>query len=126
MKTLFSLASLSMAVGVACGAFGAHGLRGTIPDSDLLIWEKSVFYQLVHSLAILITINAAGTYLSERAARQISKLLLVGIVIFSGTLYGLVLTNVRWLGAITPLGGTSFICAWLILAAHSLKRSPGQ
>lgn len=126
MKTLFFFASLSMAVGVACGAFGAHGLRGTIPDSDLLIWEKSVFYQLIHSLAVLITVSAAVSYISERTARQVATLLLIGVIIFSGTLYALVLTNVRWLGAITPLGGTSFICAWLILAAHALKRSPGR
>ena len=126
MKTLFSLASLSMAIGVACGAFGAHGLRGSVPDSDLLIWEKAVFYQLIHSLAVLITVGAAGTYLSETTARRVAVLLLVGVAIFSGTLYALVLTNTRWLGAITPLGGTSFICAWLMLAASSIKRTGPQ
>ena len=114
MKKLFSLAALSMGIGVACGAFGAHGLRGTIPDSDLLIWEKSVFYQLIHSLAVFITIGAAERYISETSARRISTLFLVGVAIFSGTLYGLVLTNVRWLGAITP---------WLLLAAQSMKMS---
>lgn len=115
-----------MAIGVACGAFGAHGLRGSIPDSDLLIWEKAVFYQLIHSLAVLITVGAAGTYLNEKTARRIAILLLIGVAIFSGTLYGLVLTNTRWLGAITPLGGASFICAWLILAASSVKKTIRQ
>lgn len=126
MKTLFSLASLSMAIGVACGAFGAHGLRGTIPDLDLQIWEKGVFYQLVHSLAALIIIGTAGSNVCANTARRAAILFLLGVAIFSGTLYALVLTNLRWLGAITPLGGTSFICAWLMLAARSRKMPVGQ
>lgn len=121
MKHLFSLSALSMAIGVACGAFGAHGLRDTVSASDLNIWEKAVFYQLIHSLSALIVINSPS-FITEKAARRISLLFLGGTVIFSGSLYLLVLTNTRWLGAITPIGGASFILAWVMLALSGLKK----
>ena len=119
---LYSLAALSMAIGVGCGAFGAHGLRDAIPASDLQIWEKAVFYQLIHSLATLVLLITPHTVCDERRVSLCAKLFLVGTFIFSGTLYALVLTNTRWLGAITPLGGTCFILGWLLLAAGAYRR----
>jgi uncharacterized membrane protein YgdD (TMEM256/DUF423 family) len=114
--TLYALAALSMAVGVGCGAFGAHGLRDVISPTDLQIWEKAVFYQLVHGLAALVIVVTPATLLSEQKAARSAKLFLIGTLFFSGSLYTLVLTNLRWMGAITPIGGVCFIVAWLLLA----------
>lgn len=121
-QLLYSLAALSMAIGVGCGAFGAHGLRDAIPASDLQIWEKSVFYQLIHSLAALVLLVTPHTLCDERRSSQCAGLFLVGTLIFSGTLYALVLTNTRWLGAITPIGGTCFIGSWILLAVGASRR----
>lgn len=117
----FSLAALSLAFGVACGAFGAHGLRTIVPPSDLLIWEKAVFYQLIHSLGALVTLLASPGRIPESRARTIAAIFLGGIVVFSGSLYVLVLMNQRWLGMITPLGGSAFIFGWLLLAMSSRR-----
>ena len=112
----FAIASLFMGIGVACGAFGAHALRGTIPDTDLAIWEKAVLYHLVHSLAALLLLVTPATILEEPRALRFSQLLLIGTLIFSGSLYALVLTNARWLGAITPIGGVCFIATWILVS----------
>lgn len=121
LKTLPRLASLSLFIGVACGAFGAHGLRGVVPDSDLAIWEKAVFYHLFHALAALGLILFESPIISSEKAHKVALALLVSVVIFSGSLYLLVLTDTRWLGAITPLGGLGFMGSWLYLA---LKAKP--
>ena len=123
MSSLYSLAALSMAVGVACGAFGAHGLRDVVPPNDLLIWEKAVFYQLIHGIATIAVLITPITLLAPKRATLVASLFLVGTLIFSGSLYALVLTNIRWLGAITPLGGSSYIAAWCLLASGALKAS---
>lgn len=121
MKTAQASAAALMALGVACGAFGAHALRDSIPPQDLLIWEKAVLYQLVHALAALCIASLPALAISDRARATVTWLLLISIVIFSGTLYVLVLANMRWLGMITPLGGSGFIAAWLLLAYQLLK-----
>jgi uncharacterized membrane protein YgdD (TMEM256/DUF423 family) len=115
MRTLQTLASLALAVGVACGAFGAHGLKSIIPASDLLIWEKGVLYQLIHALGALILLVADTNGPSQKTRIRIARLLLISCLIFSGSLYLLVLTNQRWLGAITPIGGVGFIVSWIWL-----------
>ena len=99
------------------GAFGAHGLRGRLDAYAMGIYEKAVFYQFVHALGILIVplIARAGA-LTESATTWICGLLLAGILIFSGSLYLLALSGVRTFGAITPIGGLSFIAAWFLLA----------
>jgi uncharacterized membrane protein YgdD (TMEM256/DUF423 family) len=124
MKTAQVTAAFLMALGVASGAFGAHALRDSVPVPDLLIWEKAVLYQLIHALAALCVASSSGLLMSARARLAITWMLLVSIVIFSGTLYVLVLANMRWLGMITPLGGSGFIAAWLLLAFQLLKAPP--
>ena len=121
MSRLYPLAALSMAVGVACGAFGAHGLRDVVPPNDLLIWEKAVFYQLIHGIATIVVLVTPSALLAPKRVNLVATLFLIGTLIFSGSLYTLVLTNMRWLGAITPLGGSSYIAAWIILALGTLK-----
>jgi uncharacterized membrane protein YgdD (TMEM256/DUF423 family) len=107
------VACISMALAVGCGAFGAHALRDTLTEKDLAIWHTAVLYQMVHSLAALI----ATTF--EREGKQTTRLatlFLLSTTVFSGSLYLLVLLNQRWMGAITPLGGTGFIISWLLFA----------
>lgn len=120
-QKLFALAALSMALGVACGAFGAHALRGSIPDTDLDIWEKAVFYHLIHGLAALVILAAPPTLVAEQIASRTAQIFLFGTVVFCGSLYALVLTNTRWLGAITPIGGVCFILSWTVLGWAVLK-----
>jgi len=108
---------------VILGAFGAHGLRGRLDAYAMGIYEKAVIYQFIHALGILIVplFTRTGT-LSETATAWVCGLLLAGILIFSGSLYILALTGIRAFGAITPIGGLSFIAAWFLLAFRLLRR----
>jgi uncharacterized membrane protein YgdD (TMEM256/DUF423 family) len=106
-------------IGVIAGAFGAHGLEGKIDSRGLEVWETAAKYQMYHAPALLavgillltgrggMTINLAGCFF------------LLGVLIFSGTLYALALTGIRWLGAITPIGGLALIAGWFLLAFGS-------
>ena len=110
-------AALALALAVGLGAFGAHGLRGRLDDYSIGIYEKAVFYHFVHALGLLaVSILARVVPLSPSAASTSSWLLAGGIVFFSGSLYLLAITGVRWLGAVTPIGGVMFIAGWLVLA----------
>jgi len=115
--------AILLCLAVILGAFGAHGLRGRLDAYSMGIYEKAVFYQFIHALGVLIVplFTRAGV-LAQSSTAWICALLLAGIVIFSGSLYILALTGVRMLGAITPIGGLSFIAAWLLLAYHLLRR----
>ena len=110
---LFRIAAVLCFLAVALGAFGAHGLRSTLETHGMLeVWNKAVFYHFIHAIALLV-LALYGTI-----NRGACLLLLVGIFLFSGSLYLLALTNLRWLGAITPLGGLCFLAGWgwLVLA----------
>ncbi len=110
---LFRIAAGLCFLAVALGAFGAHGLKGLLQANGTAeIWEKAVLYHLAHAVALLALALHAHTN------RGACYLLLAGIAIFSGSLYLLALTNVRWLGAITPIGGLCFLAgwAWLLIA----------
>jgi uncharacterized membrane protein YgdD (TMEM256/DUF423 family) len=112
---LVRLGAFAMAFGVALGAFGAHGLKSRLTPDLLAIYETGVRYHLVHGLALFVTAWLAGED-KGRAARLAGLLFVVGILLFSGSLYLLALTGVRALGAVTPLGGVAWIAAWTILA----------
>ncbi len=105
-------------VGVALGAFGAHALEGKVKPEDLPIWETAVRYQMYHALALIaVGIMQQLPTLSQSAHLALSAMLFsAGIALFSGSLYLLVLTDRRWLGAITPLGGLLMLAGWLTLA----------
>lgn len=122
MRAIQITATLCMAAGIVCGAFGAHALRDIVPQRELLIWEKGVFYQLIHALAALLITSATGLQISDRVRRAIGWLFLGSLAIFSGTLYALVLSGMHWLGAITPVGGAGFILGWLLLAYQLVKQ----
>jgi len=112
------LAALLGLLAVALGAFGAHGLKDLLArNATAAIWEKAVFYHFIHSVMLFVLAERkplpAGPWFS----------FLAGIVIFSGSLYLLAVTNARWLGAITPLGGVSLLAGWLWLAVAAGKRA---
>ena len=106
-----------LALAVILGAFGAHGLRDRLDAYSMGVYEKAVFYQFIHAMGILVVsiLPRTGTF-PESSADLVCWLLLIGIVIFSGSLYLLAVTGNRMLGAITPIGGLSFILGWLLLA----------
>ncbi|RZU00027.1 uncharacterized membrane protein YgdD (TMEM256/DUF423 family) [Advenella incenata] len=108
-------AAISGFIGVAAGAFGAHGLKNHVDPALLPVWHTAVLYQLIHTLALLMLVGLAA-HINRHALRWTSRLFTAGIVIFSGSLYVLVLSNVKWLGAITPIGGLCFLAGWLCLA----------
>ena len=95
---------------VAAGSFGSHGLRNKVEPRDLEIWETACKYQFYHSLAILLAVTRAGP-----GAKLPCTLFSIGTAIFSGSLYTLVLTGNRKLGAVTPIGGLTLIAGWFSL-----------
>jgi uncharacterized membrane protein YgdD (TMEM256/DUF423 family) len=114
--------ALALAAAVTLGAFGAHALKGRLDAYSAGIWEKAVFYHFLHALGMLVVsaLPKSGL-LSQAAAALVCALLLAGILLFSGSLYSLALSGIRVLGAVTPLGGLSFIAAWLALAYAVLR-----
>jgi len=110
-----AIAAVLLALAVGTGAFGAHGLRDKLDAYSMSVWEKAVFYHFIHALGILI---ASMSPRQSPALSWACWALLAGILIFSGSLYLLAVTGVRTLGAITPIGGLSFIAGWLLLAWH--------
>lgn len=119
--TLIIAASLLLMLGVGTGAFGAHGLRAHVGADMLAVWQTAVLYQLVHALGLL-GVAALRPRLHAGLASAATAFLLAGILIFSGSLYALVLSGVRMIGAITPLGGVSFMIGWLLLALAAWRR----
>jgi uncharacterized membrane protein YgdD (TMEM256/DUF423 family) len=113
------------AVGVAAGAFGAHGLKARLSADMLEIFEVGVRYQMYHALAMLAVSAAAAVWASPWAARACWAWL-AGVAVFSGSLYVLATTGLRWLGMITPIGGVAFIAGWVMLfmAGSSLLTKP--
>ncbi len=114
--------ALNMFIAIACGAFGAHALKKILSADMLAIWHTAVQYQMAHALGMLLIVALAPRWLPTRALSKIGIAFLFGIVVFSGSLYGLALTGVRWLGAITPIGGVAFLMAWSLLGWTMLER----
>ena len=113
-KVFFVLGSLLGLVAFAAGAFGSHALKMRLPLDYLNIYETAVRYQMYHAF-ILIGIAWASTVFSSPLIPLAGWLMLMGILIFSGSLYTLVLTDTRWWGAITPIGGVILLIGWIFL-----------
>lgn len=116
-------ASLLGATGVMAGAFGAHGLASRVSPERLEVWQTAATYQLFHSIALLalaLSILYASNLTKKSTALWVCRSWLVGVIIFSGSLYGLVLSGINWLGAITPIGGTLLIVGWALLSSLAL------
>jgi len=120
-KLFITLASLSGMLAVTFGAFGAHALRSRLDEHALGVYQTAVQYHFYHSLALLAVGVIALSQPQTALLRSSGYLFVVGIVVFSGSLYLLSISGMRWLGAITPLGGLAFIAGWGCLAAASWK-----
>ena len=105
---------------VALGAFGSHGLKNKLTPESLNIFEIGVRYQFYHSLAIII-IGILSLHYKVVPLQIPFYFFLFGIILFSGSLYLLSITGFRWLGAVTPLGGLSFLLAWILTAVYIYK-----
>jgi len=120
-RTFVLLGALNGFLGVALGAFGAHGLEGTLAPDLLRVWNKGVDYQQIHALA-LVLVGLLLRAQDNRALRLSGWCLLAGVILFSGSLYLLALSGVRPLGAVTPFGGVAFLLGWAFLALGMLRR----
>ena len=117
--SLVRLAGGLLFVAVALGAFGAHGLRSRVGPEMIEVWKTAVLYHMVHGLGLLLVGLAGAARIAW--ARVVAGLFLAGIALFSGSLYLLVLTGERWLGAVTPLGGVAFLGGWAALTASARR-----
>ena len=120
VATWFAAGAVMCGLGVLLGAFGAHGLRGRVTPEMLAVFETGVRYHLVHGLALLAVAGATTRWPNTWISAS-GWLFVAGIVVFSGSLYLLSITGVRWLGAITPIGGLCFVAGWLILALSAMR-----
>jgi uncharacterized membrane protein YgdD (TMEM256/DUF423 family) len=119
MKLWSVLGALNAVISIAAGAFGAHALRTKLTPERLAVFETAARYQMYHALGLIAVAWLASTRGS--AANTAGVSMLVGIVLFSGSLYALTLSGARWLGAITPFGGVAFMVAWVAFAWAVLK-----
>lgn len=116
MQMLIVLGSILMVIAVAMGAFGAHALKSKFEEGKQKVYETAVQYHLIHALAIIVAGILAGQYPEAGLLVTAGWFMAVGIILFSGSLYILSLKKIRFLGPITPLGGLSFIIAWILVA----------
>ena len=116
----FALGSGLSLLGVAFGAFGAHSLKSTLSPEMLETFEVAVRYQMYHSLGLLAAAWAASQW-QHPLTTTAGWCFFAGILIFSGSLYILSLTGIRWLGAITPIGGLAFIVGWGCLTVAAIR-----
>ena len=119
-RLFIGIGALLAGLSVALGAFGAHGLRDTLSPEDLATFEMGARYQMYHALALLAVAWAYARW--EAPLVQVAGwLFVIGILIFAGSVYALVLTGQRWLGALTPLGGVALLAAWLVLVWSAFR-----
>lgn len=117
------LGGAAMLLAVAMGAFGAHGLKKVLAPELMAIYETAVHYHFYHALGLL-AVGFAMLHLPSAALLRWSGILMfAGLVLFSGSLYALSLTGIKWLGAITPVGGLAFMSAWLLFMIAIVKAS---
>jgi uncharacterized membrane protein YgdD (TMEM256/DUF423 family) len=120
-KIFVAIGAINALIAVVLGAFGAHGLEGTLSPDMLEVFETGVKYQFYHALG-LIALGLISIHLPDSSLLKSSGwLMLAGIVLFSGSLYALSTSGIKWLGAITPFGGIAFIVAWLLIVIAVLK-----
>lgn len=125
-KHLLAVGGLLAGVGVALGAFAAHGLKKTLPPYLIEVFNTGVQYQFIHALAILLCGVLLATKVTGKAQKYFAlaaNCFIIGIFCFSGSLYALALTGIKWFGPITPLGGLTFMLGWglFVFAALQIK-----
>lgn len=120
MRLFLALGASFGGLAVLLGAFGAHALRARLSPEDLATFEIGVRYQMYHALA-LIVVAWATTQWDSATVPAAGWAFTTGIVVFSGSLYLLVFSGMRWLGAITPIGGVAFLIGWALLAWTAIR-----
>lgn len=115
------IASIMMALSVGLGAFGAHALKEILDPYMKAVYNTAVEYQFYHSLGLFVVAFVAN-YIESKKVNLAGNIMFISTLIFSGSLYIMTVTGLKWLGAITPIGGTGFIIAWLLLF-FSLKNN---
>jgi uncharacterized membrane protein YgdD (TMEM256/DUF423 family) len=115
-------AAVALAAGVVLGAFGAHAIKPRLAPEAFAVYETAVQYHFWHALGLLGVSILMGQWPTARGLVWSAWLLIAGLFLFSGSLYALTLTDMRWLGMLTPLGGVAFIAAWVILAWTAVRQ----
>ena len=119
-KTIIMIASIFLALAVVIGAFGAHGLKNHLSAEMVQIYKTGVEYHFYHALGLLL-VGVLSMSMPSGYLKWSAILLSAGIILFSGSLYALATTGIKVLGAITPLGGLSFIAGWIMLFIAVIK-----
>ena len=112
--------AIAMALAVGCGAFGAHGLKARLDPEAMGWWQTAANYHLVHGLG-LFAVDAVARRGGGGVVEASGWCLLAGLLLFSGSLYAMALGGPRWLGAVTPIGGTAWLVGWVLLAAGAWR-----
>jgi uncharacterized membrane protein YgdD (TMEM256/DUF423 family) len=120
-KLFLVLGGLAALAAVALGAFGAHALKDRLPPEMLAVWRTGAEYHFFHALGLIAVGLVAAQWPGSALLKWSGWLMLAGIALFSGSLYLLAATGTRWLGAVTPVGGTAFIAAWALFVAAVLR-----
>src|SRR5665648_176990 len=120
MKTVLSVAAISGLLAVALGAFGAHGLKAIISSEMLEVYKKGVQYKFYKNFALLAVVILMN-FNQSNALKWSATLFMIGIILFSGSLYVLAISGVKGFGIITPFGGITWIAAWILLFVHCRK-----
>lgn len=115
-KNLIISASLAALLAVGFGAFGAHGLKDQLSEVEMVIYRTAVDYHMWHALGLALIGLLAERYPEASGFRWAGAAMIIGLLLFSGSLYALSLSGLRWLGMITPLGGLSFMAGWALMA----------
>lgn len=122
MPQLFAaLAAASGLMAVALGAFGAHGLKSRLPDDLMTVYQTAVQYQFWHTAALLAVALLMLHFPQQALLRWSGWAFTAGLLVFSGSLYLLALTGIRWLGAITPIGGVALLAGWALMLVAMLR-----
>ena len=122
LRPALVLGALFALLAVMAGAFGAHGLRGVIDERGLEVFQTAVTYQIYHSLALILVAILPVAGLSRRLLGVAAGFFVAGILLFSGSLYLLVLTDLRWIGPVTPVGGIGFMVGWILVLMSGFRR----
>lgn len=120
LKIFIVLGSLNAFLSVVLGAFGAHGLKNKLSPEMLAIYQTGVQYHMYHAIG-LILIGMLAYWLDPSTLNWAGWSLLIGIILFSGSLYVLSISGIKWLGAITPLGGLAFLIGWLLIVIAAFR-----
>ena len=125
MKSILTIAAISGLLAVALGAFGAHGLKAIITPEMLDVYKTGVQYQFYHTFALL-AVGILMNFNQSKALKWSATLFVIGMILFSGSLYVLAISGVKALGMITPFGGITWIAAWFLLIVHCRKLSASK